>query len=203
MVEPMKKLVLAMVASLALTACAAADTTSDSAPESTPDPAAWDAAQELLARHDVAATDVESLIEALDATGLDERPALMASVRPHELLLSDETTAEPLAVPIPDDRFYLSFAPYYDATHDCYFHSLTTCKGEMAGEQVQVTIVDDATGETLVDEQLTAFDNGFVGVWLPRDIEGTLRIEHDGAVAETEIATGPEDATCLTTMQLA
>lgn len=197
MVIPMKKLALALLAAIALTACAA-DTAPDAAPA-----AGWDAAQDLLARHDMAAADVEALIEDLDAAGLADRPALMASVRPHELLLSDETTAEPIAVPIAGDRFYLSFAPYYDATHDCYFHSLTTCTGEMAGEQVSVTIVDDATGQALVDEQLTAFDNGFVGVWLPRDIEGTLRVEHEGAVAETAIATGPEDATCLTTMQLA
>jgi hypothetical protein len=37
-------------------------------------------------------------------------------------------------------------------THDCYFHSLTTCTGELGGQQVTVLIVDDETGEVYVDE---------------------------------------------------
>ncbi|MFN3866542.1 MAG: hypothetical protein ACK4MD_07490 [Demequina sp.] len=42
-----------------------------------------------------------------------------------------------------------------------------------------------------------------VGVWLPRDIEATLRVETDAGVGQAPIATGPEDPTCITTVQLA
>ena len=59
-----------------------------------------------------------------------------------------------------------------------------------------------ADGEVLVDETLTTYDNGFGGFWLPRDIEGTINVEFDGKSVTAPIATGPEDPTCVTTLQL-
>lgn len=47
------------------------------------------------------------------------------------------------------------------ASHGCFYHSLTTCLGELDNEDIQVTITDEATGEALVDEATTTFDNGF------------------------------------------
>ena len=130
----------------------------------------------------------------------DRPDDLIASVQPTELVLtsSDEGLA---TMPMPDDQFYLSVAPYNTSTHPCQFHSLTTCLGEMTGESVDVTVTD-AAGRTILDETRTTYDNGFVGLWLPRDITGTIRIEHDGKTASTPIATGADDLTCLTTMQL-
>ena len=49
------------------------------------------------------------------------------------------------------------------ASHGCFYHSLTTCLGELDNEDIQVTITDEATGEVLVDEATTTFDNGFIG----------------------------------------
>ncbi|GMA34464.1 CueP family metal-binding protein [Demequina litorisediminis] len=83
---------------------------------------------------------------------------------------------------MPDDAFYVSLAPYVDTTHECYFHSLTTCTGEMQGEDIDVTVTDVETGEVLVDEAMTTFDNGFVGLWLPRDAEA--RRHHQPGRAE-------------------
>ena len=54
----------------------------------------------------------------------------------------------------------------------------------------------------LVDESRTTHDSGFVGLWLPRGIEATLRVEHAGLASTMDIATGPEDPTCLTALQL-
>ena len=88
-----------------------------------------------------------------------------------------------------------------DQTHDCLFHSLTTCLGEMAGEPVDITVTDEA-GQTVLDETRTAYDNGFVGLWLPRDLTGTLTVEHDGKSSTVPIATGDDDLTCLTTAHL-
>jgi hypothetical protein len=156
----------------------------------------------LLARHGLAGQDAAEIIDRLDRLGLADRPEdLMASVRPDELLLSDD--AGELTLDVPEDSFYLSVAPYVTDTHECFHHSLTTCQGELPGEQVQVTVTAAATGEVLVDEETTTFANGFVGLWLPRDVAGTLRISHDGRTAETEISTGTGDPTCLTTLQLA
>ncbi|MDP9822944.1 hypothetical protein J2S59_002753 [Nocardioides massiliensis] len=72
---------------------------------------------------------------------------------------------------MPEDRFYLAVAPYVDQTHECFYHSLTTCLGELDSADVRVKIVDEANDEVLVDEVRTTFDNGFLGFWLPRDIE--------------------------------
>ena len=105
---------------------------------------------------------------------------------------------------MPADEFYVSFAPYVSRTHDCHFHSLTTCVGELQNAEVSVKITDDATGEVLVDDSLTTFDNGFVGLWLPRGIDATVTVEHDGKTASSPITTqGDDAATCVTTLHLA
>lgn len=164
-----------------------------------PDPQA----DRILAAHGLQGLDAVTLIERLDALAVTARPAdLMASVRPTELLVSDRS-GEPVSVPIPGDRFYLSMAPYAQQTHDCHFHSLTTCLGELRNTKVHVTVQRADTGETLVDQDLTTFDNGFVGVWLPRDIDASVRITHDGRTATRTVRPGAQDATCLTTVKLA
>lgn len=174
---------------------------SSSAEAAAPNTAAADA---MLEAQGLDGLDTRTLVDTLDATALSERPeGLIASVRPDELLLTDENGAE-TSVPMPDDAFYVAFAPYIDTTHECYFHSLTTCVGELQGEQIDVVVTDSATGEVLVDETMTTFDNGFVGVWLPRDIEADVTVEHDGLSASTTVSTSnADDATCITTMQLA
>ena len=60
-----------------------------------------------------------------------------------------------------------------------------------------------ATGETIVDETLTSFDNGFIGLWLPKGIEAELSVQYEGKSASAGISTiSDDDATCLTTLQL-
>ena len=59
--------------------------------------------------------------------------------------------SEEYSLGIREDRFYLSVAPYVDQTHDCFHHSLTTCKGELTSTDVQVQIVDVTNDEVLVD----------------------------------------------------
>ncbi|MCK6211694.1 CueP family metal-binding protein [Georgenia sp. EYE_87] len=143
----------------------------------------------------------DRIVDELDRLPLGERPDdLMASVRVDELVLSDGQ--EELAMELPQDRFYVSVAPFVEQTHECFYHSLTTCTGELGGEEVRVTIVDDA-GEVLVDEQTTTYDNGFVGFWLPREVAGTIRVSYDGLEGEADFATTDDGATCVTTLQLA
>lgn len=150
----------------------------------------------------LAGLDATQIIEKLDTMPVADRPDdLIASVQPTELVLTsnDESLA---TLPLPDDQFYLSVAPYNTSTHPCQFHSLATCLGEMAAEEVHVTVTDTATGDILIDEPRTTYDNGFLGLWLPRDVTGELTIEHEGATATAPIATGEDDLTCLTSAQL-
>ncbi|MFW5470804.1 CueP family metal-binding protein [Knoellia sp. CPCC 206435] len=156
----------------------------------------------LLAKHDLSGKDAVAVIDSLDRMSVESRPAtLRASVRPDGLLLSGDDAT--VTLPIPRERFYLSVAPYVNRTHECFHHSLTTCKGELGGKQVQVTLVEDGTGKVLADETRTMFDNGFTGFWLPRDITATLTVTSEGRTATSTVSTGADDPTCVTTMQLA
>lgn len=142
------------------------------------------------------------LVDHLEATALVDRPnTIMASVRADEVQLSDMESGEDTSVALPDDEFYLSFAPYVNQTHECYFHSLTSCVGELQNVEMNVEIVS-SDGDVLFDETVTSNDNGFTGIWLPVDIEATLTVEYDGKTGTAEIATGDEDPTCLTTLEL-
>ncbi|MCH1922250.1 CueP family metal-binding protein, partial [Shewanella sp. A3A] len=81
----------------------------------------------FLAAHDLTGLDVVQVIERLDTMPVAERPAdLFASVRPDALVLTDDQERETL-LPMPSHEVYVSVAPYREQTHDCYFHSLTTC----------------------------------------------------------------------------
>ena len=160
------------------------------------------AAAEVLDRYGLTDMDARGVIERLDTMPVAERPdTLLASVQPTELVLTDTAGGSIATLPMPDEQFYLAVAPYEDQTHDCLFHSLTTCLGEMAGEPVDITVTDEA-GQTVLDETRTAYDNGFVGLWLPRDLTGTLTVEYDGKSSTVPIATGDDDLTCLTTAHL-
>ncbi len=180
---------LALVAVLAVAGCA-----SPATPQSPAD---------ILAEFGVAGLDGRQIVDRLDRTPIEERRAdLRASVRPGELLLSRAGADETTPVKLPEGLFYLSIAPYVDQTHDCFFHSLTTCRGELAGEQVHVAITDRDTGAVLVDTVTETFANGFIGFWLPSDVEATIGVEHEGRLARADISTGPDDPTCLTTLHL-
>lgn len=198
---------LGAAAALVLTACSSSNEAAPASPSASPTVQAQtqaDPAAQLLAEHDLDGLDAREVIDSLDALPVAQRPTtLMASIRPNELLLSDDQERE-AALAMPADEFYVSLAPYIDQTHDCYFHSLTTCKGEMQNTDVQVLVTDKATGEVLIDETRTTFDNGFMGLWLPRDIDATITIKYDGKSATSDLSTSnDDDATCVTTMQLA
>ncbi len=161
-----------------------------------------DDAQTLLAKHDLDGLDTKAVITALEQLPVAQRPTdLIASIRPTGLVVSDESTEAVL--PMPQDEFYLSVAPYFDETHPCHFHSLTTCRGELASADIQVKITNKETGEVLVDETRTTEDNGFFGFWLPQGIDATVELSAGDRSATADVSTkGDEDATCLTTMQL-
>ncbi|MBK7821015.1 MAG: CueP family metal-binding protein [Tessaracoccus sp.] len=207
---PVKAVLAAALALPLIAACAPTPVSPDPAsvsPQPAPSVTLTEAAApsgDLLADHGLEGLDVVAIIDKLDALALADRPTdLIASIRPTHLLLKDESGREQ-SLPMPDDAFYVSFAPYLTQTHDCHFHSLTTCVGELQHANLAVTITDDATGEVVVDEALTTFDNGFAGVWLPRGIDATLTVEYEGKTATAPITTdGDDSATCITTLQLA
>ena len=187
---------LALAALVALTGCSA----QPAAPSNPSAPAAAPANQDVLASVGLAGLDGRQIVEKLDQDPAARPLNMKASVRPDHVVIG--SAAGEVNVPIEgEDSFYLSIAPYATQTHECYFHSLATCRGEMVSAPVTVKIVDDA-GTVLVDEQATTYANGFVGFWLPKDIKGTVTVTADGRTGSVPFATGPEDATCLTTLQV-
>ncbi len=148
------------------------------------------------------AADAREVIDALEAVPLSQRRSdLRASVKSKELTLTD-TSNNSATLTMPADAFYLSVAPYVSQTHSCTYHSLTTCKAELGDKTLHVKLVTDS-GATVMDQDVTAANDGFVGLWLPRDITGTLTFDYDGKTASTDISTvDDDDPTCLTTMQL-
>lgn len=190
-----------LASALVLGACS--DDASDPAP-STPvstdeAPAAVDEA--LLTDLGLSDLTGRELVDQLDASA-DERPlAFTASVRVDEVLVADQSGRE-TAVPLPDDSFYLSIAPFQTQTHECFFHSLSTCQGELVDTPVTVRI-EAEDGTVLVDEEVTTHANGFVGFWLPRDISGTVTVTRGDLTGQVPFATTADSPTCLTTLQLA
>lgn len=167
------------------------------------EPASVTGDQELLREHGFADADAHEIIDQLEALPVAERPQnLIASVTATSLQLRDDAGRE-AELPLPQDQFYLSVAPFVETTHECAFHSLTTCRGELRSREISVSVVDSSSGEILEEGTRTSHDNGFIGFWLPRGItaELTCTLEDDTGVAS--ISTQAEDdLTCLTSLQL-
>jgi hypothetical protein len=187
--------IAAAVIALVLGGCAAT-----SSGQGAPAGASSVGATALLARYGLSG-DAVAVVDQLEKLGGSDRPReLKASVRPGELQLSDGDAKASL--PMPADRFYLSVAPYAKDTHECYFHSLTTCQGEMSKQPVHLRIVETG-GSVLVDQETTTNANGFVGTWLPRGSSGTVEITTPRGSGSQPFATGADDPTCMTTLKLA
>lgn len=169
---------------------------------STPDAATPDTpGTDLLASHNLTDMSAREIVDTLDRMNVSDRPAdLIASVQPNALVLTDNVTE--VSLDMPDDVTYVSVAPFVSQTHECFYHSLTTCRGELSAQQIEVRFIDDATGNVILEETTTTFDNGFAGFWLPRNLSGTIEVTYDGKTGETPFSTANDAATCITTLQL-
>jgi hypothetical protein len=121
------------------------------------------------------------------------------SVYDDELIVILDDTR--VSVDMPDDEFYLSVAPFIESTHECAFHSATGCRGELKQEEFFVEFID-SDGNIILSESMMSMSNGFIDLWLPRDIEGTLTITQGELSAIKLISTEAGEPTCETTMQL-
>ena len=190
---------LTAVSLLALGGLAGCSAATQSAPVATATQAVAGDAEALLSAHGLAGKSPREVVEALDQDPAARPLPLRASVRYDEVMLDDGTTQASL--PLGGDEFYLSVAPYENGTHDCYFHNLGTCQGELAQADVHITVVSE-DGTTLVDKDTTTYANGFVAVWIPKDIKGTVTVTKDGKTGEVAFSSDKEGATCVTTLQM-
>ncbi|GAA4522756.1 CueP family metal-binding protein [Brachybacterium paraconglomeratum] len=171
-------------------------------------PAAVAGDQDLLQEHGFAGAEAREIIDRLEALPLAGRPQnLIASVAATSLQLQDDA-GRVAELPLPEEQFYLSVAPFVETTHECAFHSLTTCRGELRRRELIVNVVDGSSGEILEEGPRTTHDNGFIGFWLPRGITADLSFTLDDpagadyAGSATISTQAEDDLTCLTSLQL-
>lgn len=153
----------------------------------------------LLEKYDLNGKSTKQLVEYLE-NKLNEPLGLNASINGDSLVIKDNK--DQITIDLEDDLFYLSMAPYFDQTHPCGIHSLITCRGELKNESFDVKITDTITQEVIVDKTMTSYNNGFIGVWLPKDRQLTIEIVKDGYQAIANISTSAISNTCLTTLKL-
>jgi hypothetical protein len=152
----------------------------------------------FLEKYGMKGLSVEEIVYSLDSTKSDP-DGLGASITSEHLVLFDNS--EEIKLALPEDKFYLSFAPYINQTHPCATHSLSSCQGELVNQTVNV-IITDGKGNEIVNSEMTTMENGFVGVWLPRNMNASIQVLYNGLSAQTSISTFSGSNTCLTTLQL-
>ncbi|MEH2919585.1 copper-binding periplasmic metallochaperone CueP [Samsonia erythrinae] len=160
--------------------------------------AATSDANTFLAKQGLSGKTVEQMVEAIDQSPQTRPLPYSAAITSKELKLTDgqQQYHYPLG-----EKFYLSFAPYIQHTHPCFNHSLSGCQGELANTTFDVKITDKS-GHVIMQKALNSHQNGFVGVWLPRNIEGTLHVTYQGREASAPFATYDDSQTCMTTLPL-
>ncbi len=104
-------------------------------------------------------------------------------------------------ISLPDDSMMIAIAPYVDKTHTCAMHYISGCQGELVDVPVKVLALQD-DGTVLINQTITTMSNGFIELWLPRNINITLTMESMNRKVEGKLATFSDSNTCITTMQL-
>ncbi|HHE5698983.1 TPA: copper-binding periplasmic metallochaperone CueP [Citrobacter amalonaticus] len=152
----------------------------------------------FLAEHGLAGKSVEQIVDTIDQTPQSRPLPYSASITSTELKLASDGQIYTLPL---GEKFYLSFAPYQQQTHPCFNHSLSGCQGEMPDTTFNVKVTDKK-GDVLIQKPIKSYQNGFIGVWLPRNIEGTIEVSYNGKTASHAIATKDDSQTCLTELRL-
>jgi len=153
---------------------------------------------DFLAQNGLKGQSVEQMVDTIDQTPQSRPLPYKASVTSKSLILTaDQKTYEyPLG-----DKFYLSFSPWQSQTHPCENHSLSGCTGEMPNTQFDVKITN-SDGAVVVQQPMQSYQNGFIGVWLPREMKGTIEVSYKGKRATAPVNTFTDSPTCMTTLKL-
>ena len=104
-------------------------------------------------------------------------------------------------IAMPTDRMVVSVAPYIMKTHPCKEHFPSTCRGEPANTPVEVEAVAE-DGTVVLAEKTATLPNGFVDLWLPRNLKIDVTLTARGLTATQRIGTFDKDKTCITEAKL-
>jgi hypothetical protein len=104
-------------------------------------------------------------------------------------------------IPLPKDQMVVAIAPYVEKTHPCEVHYMSGCQGELVDVPVQV-LARSSDGTVLINDTLRTMDNGFIELWLPRNLEVDLSLSALDKLVEGSITTYKDSNTCVTTLKL-
>lgn len=152
-------------------------------------------ASKVLTQLGLEKTDIKEVVNNLDQR-IDEPTNVGARITGDKLFLYDNETE--YSLDLPTDSFFVSIAPYINEVHPCTIHNLVSCRGEIFNQTMRIRIVDE-NNQIILDEDRTTQDNGFIGIWLPKGINATLKVDYDGLTIEYPISTFSESDTCITT----
>ena len=102
---------------------------------------------------------------------------------------------------LPEDGMVVAIAPYVETTHECATHYMSGCKGELFNKVVNV-VAKRKDSKVIIAEDMMTMSNGFIELWLPRDLEIDLTIVYKEKESRGTITTYSDSNTCITTFQL-
>src|SRR5690625_4550691 len=126
-------------------------------------------------------TDIKELVHEYSVGNYTNESA---SITSEELIVTKQDGSE-ITYDLPEDEFFVSIAPFIEATNPCKNHSLTGCQGEMVEKEFDIYI-EDTDGNVILDHTMTSYANGFIDLWVPRNKTYHITIEHDGKKVESE-----------------
>jgi hypothetical protein len=105
------------------------------------------------------------------------------------------------SIALPKDKMVVAIAPYINRTHPCKTHFMSGCQGELTNVLFQVT-VRSGDGKTMFNGAVRTLENGFLELWLPRELNLSVTLEGQGRSVTGAISTFASSVTCVTTLQL-
>jgi hypothetical protein len=141
---------------------------------------------------------IKEMVSYLE-TSVTEEGIDNASINQKQLVLMSKSSQ--YTYDLPKDQFYLSIAPYMTYNHPCAIHNLITCRGELSNTTIHVKVVDE-DHQVIIDDDYKSGDNGFFGLWLPRDQTLTLTVSYGDLSVTDTVTTMNSSNTCLTDLKL-
>jgi hypothetical protein len=105
------------------------------------------------------------------------------------------------SVSLPKDQMVVAIAPYINRTHPCKTHFMSSCQGEMVKQAVKVNL-QSSDGKTVFTGTVKTLENGFLELWLPRELNMVISLEAAGKKVSGWISTFDSSDTCITTLRL-
>ncbi len=143
--------------------------------------------------------DAVRAMEIANGWGL-QRAKVQSFVTPEAVNFSFDGE-KTVKIALPKDRMVIAIAPYLTYTHPCKTHYMSSCRGELTQTPVRV-VAKTQDGKVIYQGINNTLENGFLELWLPRNLSLQVTLETQGRSATGPIATFNNSDTCVTTFQL-